>query len=168
MWRYDIGFYRANGQKGKMWGTVANILLNAGVMALVSGALLKRPSDDDDKDKWRRFATQYIGELLGQALPLVGSMIQEGMEGFSGSFISLFSSVGQMIKVAMSEDKGEGEKKERMKSSMKDLIVDGLAFAGAPATAGKRVILAISDSDWYYLFGTDWGKYGPGTFGNQE
>lgn len=166
--RYDIGFYKATGQKGKMFGTVANILLNAGVMALVSGALLKRPSDDDDKDKWRRFATQYIGELLGQALPLVGSMIQEGMEGFSGSFISLFSSVGQMIKVAMSEDKGEGEKKERMKSSMKDLIVDGLAFAGAPATAGKRVILAISDSDWYYLFGTDWGKYGPGTFGNQE
>jgi hypothetical protein len=148
---HDVMFYGKTKQYGKMFGTMANVLCNAAAMFLLSGTLLHRKNDDDEKRR-KRILNQAASQIAELLIPVLGPMISEGVQGYSGgSIVGLPGAFGQFVSAVNS---GDGK---RIGKKSVSLLSELFAFSGMPTVATERAIKAAYNLDWWYLMGDVWG-----------
>ena len=169
MWNIGFGDIRIDLQNkdyAKAFKRFGGLAASAAMLALLAGGWLPDKDDDDDKMfSTADFVGDFIENMLGYALPLIGQQASDWMNGYTQDFIELpreVVSTGQMVYQGITGDK-EYTPEQYMERTIDTLLSLG-EMAGVPGYGLKRPFQAVRDEDtgeWRinlgYLFGTRWG-----------
>jgi len=157
IWK-DIPYYWAQKDHRKLIGTMVALSLNLGLQLAISGALL--PDDDGDEEKERRkILLALLSEISRDSIPLIGSAVSGGIEGWTGSGIVTPAPIGSLINAMTT---GEDEK---ILARLWNLILEGAKVSGVPVVQGRKVVKSVAEKNPFYVLNTDWGRFGERWFG---
>ena len=136
-------------------GVAASVVVSLAIESLITGKVLPRDGEDEDKYK-ERLVREIISQTLGTFDPIFLANAAEAIDGYSsGSLISLGSSLGEAIRTITDKDKGGVEKLLSVLQTAGEEAANGFAV---PITMIKRPIKAIQEKNPGYLVNNEWGE----------
>jgi len=155
---HDIPYYWKQHDSRRIIGTTVSLALNIGLQMAISGAFLPDKDDDEEKER-KKIQGALLEELVKDTMPMIGSVVSEGVSGWSGSGIVSPAPLGSLLQALTTGDD------VKILDRIGDLMFEGAKVVGLPAGIGKKAIKSVQEMNPLYLVNSEWGKFGERVFG---